>query len=86
MKCLQDLSYNEIEELVIGLGQPKFRAGQLYDLAMRHKEYDEATNLPKALLDAIKKDYFATSLKIIERLVGKDGTEKYLYALNDGNV
>lgn len=86
MRCLQDLSYNEIEELVVSLGQPKFRAGQLYDLAMRHKEYDEATNLPKSLLDALKKDYFATSLKIIERLVGKDGTEKYLYALNDGNV
>ena len=86
MKCLQDLSYNEIEELVLSLGQPKFRAGQLYDLAMRHKEYEEATNLPRALLDAAKTDYFATSLKIIERLVGKDGTEKYLYALNDGNV
>ncbi len=86
MKCLQDLSYVEIEELVIGLGQPKFRAGQLYDLQMRHKEYKEATNLPKVLLDTLKKEYFATSLKIIERLVGKDGTEKYLYALNDGNV
>ena len=65
MKCLQDLSYNEIEELVLSLGQPKFRAGQLYDLAMRHKEYEEATNLPRALLDAVKTDYFATSLKII---------------------
>ncbi len=86
MKCLQDLGYLELEELVVSLGQPKFRANQLYDLAMRHKDYAEATNLPKALLDALKKDYFATSLKIIERLVGKDGTEKYLYALNDGNV
>ena len=86
MKCLQDLSYSELETLVVELGQPKFRANQLYDLAMRHKEYEEATNLPKALLDALKMEYFATSLKIIERLVGKDGTEKYLYALNDGNV
>ena len=86
MKCLQDLTFEEIEELVVSLGQPKFRAGQLYDLQMRHKEYDEATNLPKTLIDGIEADYFATSLKIIERLVGKDGTEKYLYALNDGNV
>ena len=86
MKCLQDLSFEEIEELVVSLGQPKFRAGQLYDLQMRHKEYDEATNLPKVLLDALKNEFFATSLKIIERLIGKDGTEKYLYALNDGNV
>lgn len=86
MNCLQDLSYNEIEELVISLGQPKFRAGQLYDLCMRHKEYDEGTNLPKILIDKVKNLYFATSLKIIERLVGKDGTEKYLYALNDGNI
>lgn len=86
MKCLQDLSFEEIERLVVSLGQPKFRAGQLYDLQMRHKEYSEATNLPKTLIDGIKNEYFATSLKIIERLVGKDGTEKYLYALNDGNV
>ncbi|MBQ8178204.1 MAG: 23S rRNA (adenine(2503)-C(2))-methyltransferase RlmN [Clostridia bacterium] len=86
MKCLQDFSFKELEELVVSLGQPKFRATQLYDLAMRHKEYDEATNIPKGLIDSLKDKYFATSLKIIERLVGKDGTEKYLYALNDGNV
>lgn len=86
MKCLQDFSFSELEELVVSLGQPKFRATQLYDFLMRHKAYEEATNLPKGLIESLKENYFATSLKIIERLVGKDGTEKYLYALNDGNV
>ncbi len=86
MRCLQDLSYGELLELVLELGQPKFRAGQLYDAIMRHKEYDEITNLPKTLIEKVKENYFATSLKIIERFSGKDGTEKYLYALNDGNV
>ncbi len=86
MKCLQDLSYNELEELVVNKGFPKFRAGQLYDLVNRHKEYEEATNLPKALIEDLKQEYFATSLEIVERLVGREGTEKYLYALRDGNV
>ncbi len=86
MKCLQDFSFKELEELVVSLEQPKFRATQLYDLVMRHKDYDEVTNIPKGLIDSLRDKYFATSLKIIERLVGKDGTEKYLYALNDGNV
>ncbi|MBO7155888.1 MAG: 23S rRNA (adenine(2503)-C(2))-methyltransferase RlmN, partial [Clostridia bacterium] len=77
MKCLQDLSYNELEELVVGKGFPKFRAGQFYDLVNRHKEYDEATNLPKALIEDLSTEYFATSLEIVERLVGREGTEKY---------
>lgn len=85
-KSLQDLSYEEISEFVSACGAPKFRASQLYDLSVRFKEYSEATNLPRALLDRASDEYYATSLEIIETLRGADGTEKYLYALRDGNI
>lgn len=86
MKLLQDLSFNEMKELVVRFGEPAFRAEQLYSLVMRHKEFDEATNLPKKFTEALRKEYFATALEIVETYRGKDGAEKYLFALRDGNV
>ncbi len=86
MKSLQDLSYSDMVELVAAHGAPKFRADQLYDMAVRFKEYSEVTNLPKSLIAEIGKEYYATSLEVIETLRGADGTEKYLYALRDGNI
>lgn len=86
MKLLQDLSYAELNELVGRYGEPSFRAAQLYSLAMRHKEYEEATNLPKKFLAALSEEYYATALEIAETYRGKDGAEKYLFSLRDGCV
>lgn len=85
-KSLQDLSLDDLTAVVASYGAPKFRATQLYDLAVRFKDYSEATNLPRKLIESIENDYYATSLEIIETLRGADGTEKYLYALRDGNI
>lgn len=83
--CLQDFSFEELS-VVTEWGHPSFRAAQVYDAAMRYKSYESVSNLPKALLDKLREKFADKGLEIIKTLSSKDGTEKYLYRLNDGNI
>jgi 23S rRNA (adenine2503-C2)-methyltransferase len=79
----------EVKQLVADLGEPKFRAAQIFSW-MHAKEahsYDEMTNLPKSLREKLAEQYPLVRLTMKEELVSKiDGTRKYLFALPDGNV
>jgi 23S rRNA (adenine2503-C2)-methyltransferase len=86
MNSLQNLSYNEIQSLTAELGLPKFRADQIYDIVTKNKSYDEVTNLPKAVLDALKTRFAAKSVELYKEFKGKGGAKKYLYLLNDNNI
>lgn len=85
-KSLQDFSFDELKTVATELGVPSFRAAQIFDMALRHKQYDEVTNLPKGLIEKLNEKYAATALTVVERYVSRDGTAKYLYRLTDGNV
>lgn len=83
--CLQDYSYEELS-FIADWGYPKFRIDQLYNAAIQYKSYDEITNLPKDLIEKLKQNYHDKGLEIFKIYTGKDGSEKYLYRLNDGNI
>lgn len=85
-KILQDLSSVELEELVLSLGQKKFRAGQLYDGLMQGKSVSDISNLSKEFKAQLLEDYEDAPVKIKERFTSSDGTEKYLFELADGNL
>ncbi|MGN0806730.1 MAG: 23S rRNA (adenine(2503)-C(2))-methyltransferase RlmN [Candidatus Coproplasma sp.] len=82
---IQDLNYRQIEELVLELGEKKFRAKQLYEGLMQGKRISEI-NLPKALRAELCEKFEDCPIEIIKTLVSPDGTEKYLYRLADGNI
>lgn len=84
---LKDLEYNELEELVKTLGQPKFRAKQIFTWLHRGvQSLDEMTDLPKTFREQLAKTHFVSKLSIREKYVSKlDGTVKYLFELEDGN-
>ena len=84
-KILQDLNFNQLEELVLSLGEKSFRAKQLYEGLMRGKKISEI-NVSPALRAKLLEEYEDEPLKIIKTLTSADGTEKYLFALADGNV
>lgn len=84
-KILQDLSFSELENLILSLGEKKYRAKQLYDGLMRGKKIS-AINIPASLKGRLTEEYEDEPLKIIKTLTSSDGTEKYLFALADGNV
>lgn len=81
---LQDLSKEELG-FIKELGYPDFRIEQVYLASLANKEYEQM-NIPKELKEQLRQRYFATAIKIEEVFKGQDGTEKYLYLLNDGNI
>lgn len=84
---LLDLTKEEIKNLIEELGFPKFRAEQLYLALLQGKEF-EKINIPKDLKQAlIEAGYTVGGVAIHSKLVSRlDGTVKYLYSLEDGNI
>ena len=78
----------EIEGELAALGEPKYRAKQIFDWLSRGvRDFDEMTNLPKALKEKLKAEYTLYRPKALSKQVSKlDGTIKYLWELYDGNA
>lgn len=85
MKILQDLNFEQLENLILEFGEKKFRAKQLYDGLTQGKKISEI-NVSPSLREKLLTLYADEPLKIIKTLVASDGTEKYLYRLWDGNL
>ncbi len=83
---IQDLSYKQTEELILSLGEKKFRAKQLYDGIMQGKNVSEISVLPQSLKQKLCETFEDCAIEIIRTLKSEDGTEKYLFRLADGNV
>lgn len=84
---LRSLLLPELTTLMGELGQPAFRARQLY--AWLHKPvrtYEEMTNLPRSLRQTLSERYPLTPPEIVRKQVSRlDGTVKYLWRLCDGS-
>ena len=84
---LKSMTQAEIGAVLKELGQPAFRAKQVYTwLHKGVRSYDEMTNLPKALRDALSEKYPILAPRVVRKQESqKDGTIKYLWELSDGN-
>ena len=84
---LKDFEYAELEEFIVGLGEKKFRAAQIFKwLHEGVTSYDEMTDISKSLREKLKEISYVSTLEIECKLVSKiDGTVKYLFRLPDGN-
>ena len=84
---IKSMTLQEISQLLRDLGQPAFRAKQVYTwLHKGVRDYDEMTNLPKSLRERLACEYPIVPPKPIRRQESqKDGTIKYLWELSDGN-
>ena len=83
----QDLP--ELKKTVEGLSEKPFRAKQIYEWLHKKQaeSFQEMTNLSVSLREKLKRNCQIMSLKVLEVQTSKlDGTQKYLFALPDGNV
>ena len=83
------LSLEEIRSLVSELGQPKFRADQLYRWLHISKvaSFKEMTNLPAKMIAELEERYIVDPIRLVTyQESAADGTRKYLFALPDGNL
>ena len=87
MKDIKSMTLEELSQDLAQMGQPKFRAGQIYTWLHRGvTDFDEMTNLPKDLRQRLKEEYELYRPVAVRKLVSrKDGTIKYLWRLKDGN-
>ena len=85
-KNLFGLSLAEIEELMIGLGEPRFRAPQIYAwlYAKRVSGIEAMTNLKGELRSALALQYAVRRIAVADRQVSSDGTIKSLFRCDDG--
>ena len=84
---LKSLTQPELAAILKDLGQPAFRAKQVFSwLHKGVRSYDEMTNLPKTLRDVLAENYPINAPKVVRKQESqKDGTIKYLWQLSDGN-
>lgn len=86
--CLSDMTLEALTEFLTGeLGQPKFRAKQIFHWLHQKlvTEFDEMTDQPKTLLQQLRQRCTIAAPGIRRRQQSKDGTVKYLLELADGN-
>ncbi len=84
---LKNLTQPELAAVLKTLNQPAFRAGQVFSwLHKGVRSYEEMTNLPKSLREALAEQYPINAPRVVRRQESqKDGTIKYLWQLSDGN-
>ena len=82
-QLLSDFNSEEIRE---ALDIPPYKAKQIFRWLAKGCDFAEMSDQSKAFRETLQENYFAQGVKIIKRLVSEDGTEKYLFALNDGAV
>ena len=88
MTDIKSMTLEELQELMVSMGEKKFRAKQIYGWLHQHLavSYDEMANLPKSLKEKLE-PYPVTALETIDVQISKiDGTRKYLFRLSDGNM
>ena len=88
-KDIRGMTLPELTEDLLAMGLPKFRAGQVY--SWLHQKYvhdfSDMTNLSKDLRRTLAEHYEIFDAKTVLKKVSQvDGTVKYLYEMNDGNI
>ncbi len=83
---IKSLNYNEICDVVKSLGEPSFRAAQLFIwLQSGITSYEEMTNIPKKMREKLAEGYYIVTANVKKRLESTmDDTVKYLYEMHDG--
>ncbi len=78
----------ELESALVKIGEPKYRAKQVFVWLNRGvRSFEEMSDLPKKLRAALEENFFLTIPKPIRKQISQiDGTVKYLWELNDGNA
>ncbi len=82
---LYSMTDTELEEYFVSLGEPRFRARQVFPRLADGTPISEMTNLSKKLRERLENETLDTLPKVESKLVSKiDGTVKYLFKLYDG--
>ena len=86
---IQEMYPEELREFLSAMGEKPFRAGQIFSWLHEKtvQSYEEMTNLPLSLRSRLAEACPLAAVREVRKLTSRiDGTQKYLFALDDGNV
>ena len=89
MTDLKSMTLQELTQFLTQMGEKPFRAAQIYDWIHNKlvSSFDEMTTLSKPLREKLSKTCSLCTARPVQVLTSaKDGTKKYLFMLEDGNV
>lgn len=81
-----DMTEQEITDAVGAFGMPKFRIAQVKDWLKKGVRPMDMRNLPLSLREQLSSTPFGGATIFQKRVSPKDGTIKYLFELEDGNL
>lgn len=87
--CLYDLSFPELQALLKELGQPSYRAKQLWEWLYVHlaTDFEQMSNLPKSLRETLAQKTIIGAPQVVDSIRSPDGrTRKDLLQLADGET
>lgn len=88
-KDIKSMNLGELKKDMEELGEKAFRATQVYEWihVKLVQSFDEMTNISEKLKEKLREKYNFTTLEIVDKQVSaQDGTAKYLFRLQDGNL
>lgn len=86
METLLNYSLAEIEKIIKDIGEPKFRAEQIYNGLYLGKSFNEITTLSQELKTFLQNNFYSQPLTILDKKISRDGTIKFIFKLLDNNV
>ena len=88
MVNLNDLTLEQLQNALVEIGEPKFRAKQIFKWFARGvTRLDEMTDISAKTKEKIKENYNIANVEVWQRFDSKlDETKKYLMELDDGNI
>ncbi len=81
------MNHAELSEALLSLGEPKFRAAQIFKWlhGARVHDFMQMTDLGKKLRESLSARFKIGDLGVVREQCSADGTRKYLFSLADGN-
>lgn len=76
----------ELTEYIISLGEPRYRAEQVWGWLYKGAKFDEMKNIPRELVEKLDESAFVAGAEVKKKQVSRDGTVKYLFSLFDGET
>lgn len=78
----------QLTEWLIGQGQKKFRATQIWDWLYKKRvtRFEEMTNLNKECIELLDANFDIQTLELSVKQESADGTIKFLFKMKDGNL
>ena len=86
---IKSMSLQELEIIIKEKGEKAFRAKQIYQWIHQKQvsSYEEMSNIPLKLREILEEEYPLMKLNMIQvQESSLDGTRKYLFGLEDGNM